>query len=246
MNRYGLIGRTLKHSFSKTYFTKKFEDAGMADHVYENFELQTIGEFPSLFSTYNDIKGLNVTIPYKEEVIQYLTGKNAIVEAIGACNSILVKGDELIGYNTDVVGFENSLKPFLRTHHKKALVLGTGGAAKAVCYVLDELNIEYKSVSRRKDQGLLIYDDLDEEVITSHHLIVNTTPLGMYPNVDEAPELAYHLLSDKHLLFDLTYNPAKTKFLLEGEKRGAQISNGYQMLIEQAEESWRIWNSSEP
>ena len=243
MNRYGLIGRTLKHSFSKTYFTKKFEEGGMADHVYENFELETIGEFPKLFSTSSDIKGLNVTIPYKEEVVPYLTQKNAIVEAIGACNCILVKGDDLIGYNTDVIGFRNALQPFLKSHHKKALVLGTGGAAKAVQYVLADLNIDYETVSRKKEQGWLTYDDVNEDVITTHHLIINTTPLGMYPNVDEAPELPYNLLNENHLLFDLTYNPSKTKFLLEGEKKGTQISNGYQMLIEQAEESWRIWNS---
>ncbi|HUC83113.1 MAG TPA: shikimate dehydrogenase [Flavisolibacter sp.] len=246
MNRYGLIGRTLKHSFSKTYFTKKFEEEGMPDYVYDNFELAAIDEFPQLFRKYPDLKGLNVTIPYKEEVLQYLTQKNAIVEAIGACNCIRVLGNERIGYNTDAIGFRKSLEPLLQPHHQKALILGTGGASKAVRYVLEQLNIQFNFVSRQKGESQLGYADVDEEVLSSFHLIVNTTPLGMFPNIDAAPALPYHYLNDKHLLFDLIYNPAKTKFLAEGEKQGAQICNGHQMLIEQAEAAWVIWNSSEP
>ena len=242
MKRYGLIGRTLKHSFSKTYFTKKFTEEGIADCVYDNFELATIEEFPSLFTKYPDLKGLNVTIPYKEEVLQYLTEKDAIVESIGACNCIKIDGANRIGYNTDAIGFLNSLRPFLKAHHKKALILGTGGASKAVRYVLEELGIEYSFVSRNKAEGQIGYDDVSKDVLVDHHLIINTTPLGMYPNVDAAPDLPYELLTSKHFLFDLTYNPAKTKFLAEGEKRGAQIANGYQMLIEQAEAAWQIWN----
>lgn len=242
MKRYGLIGRTLKHSFSKTYFTQKFADEGIDDCVYDNFELATIEEFPLLFAKYPDLQGLNITIPYKEEVVQFLTEKNAIVEAIGACNCIKIEGANRIGYNTDAIGFLNSLRPLLKPHHKKALILGTGGASKAVRYSLKELGIEYCFVSRTKAEGQISYDDVTKDILTDHHLIINTTPLGMYPNVDAAPSLPYGLLMPDHFLFDLTYNPAKTKFLAEGEKRGAQISNGHQMLIEQAEAAWEIWN----
>ena len=242
MKRYGLIGRTLKHSFSKTYFTQKFADEGIDDCVYDNFELATIEEFPLLFAKYPDLQGLNITIPYKEEVVQFLTEKNAIVEAIGACNCIKIEGANRIGYNTDAIGFLNSLRPLLKPHHKKALILGTGGASKAVRYILEELGIEYCFVSRTKAEGQISYDDVTKDILTDHHLIINTTPLGMYPNVDAAPSLPYGLLMPDHFLFDLTYNPAKTKFLAEGEKRGAQISNGHQMLIEQAEAAWEIWN----
>lgn len=242
MKRYGLIGRTLKHSFSKTYFTKKFEEEGINDCVYENFELKTIEEFTELFRTYPDIRGLNVTIPYKEEVLQYLTKKNAIVEAIGACNCIQVLGNQRIGHNTDAIGFRKSLEPLLKSHHKNALILGTGGASKAVRYVLEQLGIEYRFVSRKKDAEQYVYEDINEEILSSHHLIVNTTPLGMVPNIDDSPTLPYQYFTSHHLLFDLIYNPEKTRFLEEGEKRGAQICNGYQMLIEQAEAAWKIWN----
>lgn len=242
MKRYGLIGRTLKHSFSKDYFTKKFAEKNITDCAYENFELKSIEEFPLLFSSHLNIKGLNITIPYKEEVVQFLTEKNEIVEAIGACNCIKVDGENLRGYNTDVIGFRKTLEPQLKPHHKKALILGTGGASKAIQYVLLQLEIEYLLVSRRKEEGQCSYEDIGDEVLSDHHLIINTTPLGMYPNIDADPPIPYQFLSNKHFLFDLIYNPAKTKFLAEGEKYGAQISNGYEMLIHQAEESWRIWN----
>jgi shikimate dehydrogenase len=243
MKRYGLIGRTLTHSFSKTYFAKKFAEAGIADCVYDNYELKTIEELPALFKTHPDLLGLNITIPYKEEAVQYLTKKNAIVEAIGACNCIKAEGDGLVGYNTDAIGFRNSLVPHLKPHHKKALVLGTGGASKAVRYTLEELGIEVCFVSRRKSENQIPYDDVNETIIADYQLIVNTTPLGMYPNVDAAPLLPYHHLTPNHFLFDLIYNPVITKFLAEGKKQGAQILNGHQMLIEQAEESWRIWSN---
>ena len=241
MIRYGLIGRTLKHSFSKTYFTKKFEESGLQDCVYDNFELETIDAFPGLFTRFPDIKGLNVTIPYKEEVLPYLTGMNAVVKEIGACNCIKVEGSELTGYNTDVVGFRASLEPKLKRHHKKALVLGTGGAAKAIQYVLRQLSIDFVMVSRQEKEGVTSYEDLTEGMLAEHHLIINTTPLGMYPKTDTAPSIPYHFITPEHFLFDIVYNPEKTVFLAEGEKRGAQIANGYEMLIGQAEESWRIW-----
>jgi shikimate dehydrogenase len=242
MRRYGLIGRTLKHSFSKSYFTKKFDENRISDCVYDNFELSNITELPLLFTKHGDLKGLNVTIPYKEEVLPYLTSVNEVVQAIGACNCIKVEGDQLRGYNTDVVGFRNSLEPKLQPHHQKALVLGTGGAAKAIQYVLQKLGIEHAMVSRRKTELTLGYEDVGDAILAEYHLVINTTPLGMYPNVDARPPVPYEFITPKHFLFDIIYNPEKTKFLQEGEKRGAQIANGYEMLIGQAEESWRIWN----
>jgi shikimate dehydrogenase len=242
MKRYGLIGRTLKHSFSKTYFTAKFEKAGITDAVYESFELKSMEEFPGLFTAYPDLKGLNVTIPYKEEVLTYLTDCNAVVKAIGACNCIKVDGENRVGYNTDVVGFRQSLEPKLKSHHQKALVLGTGGAAKAIWYVMEELGIAYKKVSRNRGEATISYEDITADIFEEYLLVINTTPLGMYPDLNAAPVLPYEAIGAKHFLFDLIYNPEKTVFLQEGEKRGAQISNGYEMLIGQAEESWRIWN----
>ena len=241
MKRYGLLGRTLKHSFSQGYFTKKIAEQGINDAVYQNFEIATIEELPQLLRSYPDLKGLNVTIPYKEHVLAYLAEKTALVQAIGACNCIKIEDGKLTGYNTDAVGFRKSLEPQLKPHHKKALVFGTGGASKAVTFVLQELGIEHRLVSRKKTAGQVDYDDITEDVISEYHLLVNTTPLGMYPAVDVAPPIPFDFVTPKHFLFDLIYNPAKTKFLGEGEKRGAQICNGHQMLIEQAEESWRIW-----
>lgn len=242
MKRFGLIGKTLKHSFSKGFFEKKFSEEGITDCSYENFELPAISEFPNLIANNPGLKGLNVTIPYKEEVLQFLNSKNEIVETIGACNCIKVVNNELRGYNTDAVAFKNSLQKYLRPHHKCALILGSGGASKAVQYALKELGIDFIIVSRHKKENQLGYEDVGEERIQSHQIIINTTPLGMYPNVDQDPPLPYFALSSQHLLYDLTYNPPKTKFLQQGESNGAQIINGYEMLVAQAEESWRIWN----
>lgn len=242
MKRFGLIGKTLKHSFSKTFFERKFREQGISDCSYENFELQSIQDFPKLLNN-PDLKGLNVTIPYKEEVLQFLNSKNEIVEEVGACNCIKLNNGELHGFNTDAVAFKNSLQKYLKPHHKCALVLGTGGASKAVRYALRQLNIDYLLVSRHKQQNQLGYEDVGEDTIRQHQIIINTTPLGMYPNVDEDPPIPYNAITSQHLLYDLTYNPPKTKFLQQGEGRGAQINNGYEMLVAQAEESWRIWNS---
>jgi shikimate dehydrogenase len=243
MRRYGLIGRTLKHSFSQTYFTGKFKASGIEDAVYENFELPTIEVFSTLLIAHPDLKGLNVTIPYKEDVLPFLSSMNEVVKKIGACNCIKITGENLAGFNTDVVGFRQSLEPKLKPHHKKALVLGTGGAAKAIWYVLDELGIDYKKVSRGKTGADLTYEEITPQVLDEHLLIVNTTPLGMYPNTDAAPVLPYEAISANHFLFDIVYNPEKTAFLEKGESQGAQTCNGYEMLIGQAEESWRIWTS---
>jgi shikimate dehydrogenase len=242
MKVYGLLGKTLKHSFSKGYFTEKFSALSINDCVYENFELPDITALPQLLKNNPDILGLNVTIPYKEDVIPFLDEQNEIVSEIKACNCIKINNGKLTGYNTDVIGFKQSLESCLEPHHGKALILGTGGAAKAVQYALDLLGISYLNVSRSKRADTITYDEVSRDLLNEYYLIVNTSPTGMYPNMDEAPILPYEHLSDKHLLFDLIYNPEKTLFLQKGAERGAKICNGAEMLILQAEESWRIWN----
>jgi shikimate dehydrogenase len=242
MTKYGLIGYPLSHSFSKKYFTEKFERESIQDHEYDLFPIDKITQLPLLLQAEIDLKGLNVTIPYKEQVIPFLDELTEVVKEIQACNCIRILNGKLIGYNTDVIGFEKTLERKLSNHHQRALVLGTGGAAKAVHYVLSKKGIEYLEVSRTKVDGSITYQEIGEQVISSHTLIINTTPLGMYPNIEEAPNLPYHLLSDQHYLYDLVYNPTKTKFLLEGETRGAVIENGADMLVIQAEASWDIWN----
>lgn len=243
MRRFGLIGKTLKHSFSKPYFEKKFIDEGFKDCCYDNFELESVDQFPKFIEDHPDLKGLNVTIPYKEEVVQFLHSKNKIVESIAACNCIKIENRKLHGYNTDAVAFKNSLQKYLKPHHKCALILGAGGASKAVQYALKELNIDFLLVSRRKNENQLGYEDAGSEIIKAHQIIINTTPLGMFPNIEQDPPVLYKALTENHLLYDLIYNPPKTKFLQQGEVRGATIVNGYEMLLAQAEESWRIWNS---
>jgi shikimate dehydrogenase len=244
MRRYGLIGYPLTHSFSQKYFTEKFEREGIPDCSYSNFSLPDIGELPGVLSD-AELCGLNVTIPYKEKVIPFLHCRNAVVAEIGACNCIKIEGSRLTGYNTDVVGFEQSLVKKLGDHHRQALVLGTGGASKAVEYVLRKLGIAYRLVTRRPrpDTGDMGYEQVDGGVLSAFTLIINTTPLGMYPRTEEHPPLPYEALTARHYLFDLIYNPASTLFLQKGEARGAVVENGYEMLLLQAEESWRIWNS---
>lgn len=242
MRRFGLIGKTLKHSFSKGFFEKKFSEQGIDDCSYDNFELTSINEFPDLIANNPELKGLNVTIPYKEEVLQFLNSKNEIVASINACNCIKISEGQLNGFNTDAVAFKNSLEKYLKPHHKCALVLGTGGASKAVQYALKQLGIDFLLVSRRKQENQLGYEDVSRDIIEEHQIIINTTPLGMFPNLDQDPPIPYKVLTPEHLLYDLIYNPAKTRFLQHGEEKGAQIVNGYEMLVAQAEESWRIWN----
>lgn len=242
MRLYGLLGKTLKHSFSKIFFTEKFAQEGLSDCRYENFELAQIEDLHLLLQQHP--QGLNVTIPYKEAVIPFLHQQSDVVKAIGACNCIKIKDGRLFGHNTDVVGFKQSLEKGLRPHHKKALILGTGGAAKAVLYVLAQLGIETTIVSRTKNADTITYDEVDKAVFEDHFLIINTSPVGMYPAVDAAPDLPYDALTPQHFLFDLIYNPAETQFLKKGKETGAQTENGYEMLVGQALESWRIW--SEP
>ena len=241
--RFGLVGRNISYSFSRGYFTKKFENLGLKNHSYENFDLQEIGEFETLLKNNQDIKGLNVTIPYKQEILPFLNEIEDTALEIGAVNTIRIAEGKLYGYNTDVVGFRKSLEPHLKPHHKCALILGTGGASKAVAYVLDQLGISYKFVSRKPGNVSLSYNDLDEESIAKHNVIVNCTPLGTHPDIESRPDIPYGFLEEGHLLFDLIYNPPKTAFLRAGEERGSSVLNGQNMLELQAEAAWHIWNS---
>lgn len=242
-NRFGLIGKDISYSFSRGYFTKKFSDLGLEQHSYENFDLEQIDLFKNLMEQNSEIKGFNVTIPYKEQIMPFLSKIDEEAQAIGAVNTIKIVENETIGYNTDVYGFQKSIEPYIRTHHKKALILGTGGASKAVAFVLNKLGITYKFVSRNPKKGQLNYIDLSKEVLSEYTVIVNCTPLGTYPNINDKPDIPYHFITNQHLLFDLIYNPEKTAFLLAGEQEGGKISNGTNMLQFQAEKSWEIWNS---
>jgi shikimate dehydrogenase len=243
MKLFGLLGKTLKHSFSKSYFTQKFAEENRTGYRYENFELESISQLPQLIEQHPELCGLNVTIPYKEEVIPFLHVQNEIVQKIKACNCIKITDGKLHGFNTDVIGFKQSLEKGLKPQHQKALVLGTGGAAKAVHYALELLGIDFTIISRTKKEGILSYEELNKEIMQEHLLIINTSPVGMFPKVDEAPQIPYEFITPGHYLFDLVYNPEKTQFLQKGEERGALICNGYEMLVLQAEESWRIWNT---
>lgn len=241
--QYGLIGKTLKHSFSKNYFKDKFEKESITA-TYENFELEEIDLFPSIFESHKNIKGLNVTIPYKEEVIPFLDTVTIAAKLVGAVNTIKINAEgKTAGHNTDVIGFQQSLAPLLQEHHNKALVLGTGGASKAVQFVLNQLDIKVQLVSRYANSRQIAYEEVSAEFLNQHKLIVNTTPLGMFPYEDDMPDLPYEGISEHHLLFDLIYNPEESMFLSVGKDLGAQIKNGYEMLELQAEASWAIWNS---
>jgi shikimate dehydrogenase len=243
MRRFGLIGYPLSHSFSPGYFAEKFAKEGIKDCVYEAYPLASIDELKQLLDCHKDLCGLNVTIPYKKKVIRFLDAGSEEVKQMVACNTIKIKDGKLIGYNTDVTGFELSLLPLLKPHHTHALVLGTGGAAAAIEFVLNKLGIQFLFVSReKKEANSIIYTQLNKQILDKYTLIINTTPLGMYPKVDEFPAIPYNYLSDKHYLFDLVYNPAETQFLKKGKEHGAVIKNGADMLIIQANESWRIWN----
>ena len=242
MRLFGLIGYPLSHSFSKKYFTEKFEKEGLRDCTYENFPIPIIDDLKKVLAL-PGLQGLNVTIPYKEQVIPFLHQSSDIVKKINACNCIKIADGKLYGFNTDVAGFENSLKGKLNPAiHQQALILGTGGSSKAVKYVLEKMGIKFKMVSRKPSAGRLSYEQINKEIIHTHRLLINTTPLGMFPNVIEAPPLPYQFLTREHFLFDLIYNPEKTLFLKKGEEQGASIQNGYEMLVLQSDENWKIWN----
>ena len=244
MRKFGLLGFPLGHSISAKHFTAKFENEGI-DARYDMYELDSLDKFPKLVSDV-ELCGLNVTIPYKEKVIPFLDELDKTAAAIGAVNVIKIHHNNeksyLKGYNTDALGFENSLKQSIKPQHKFALILGTGGAAKAVYYVLKNLDIEPVYVSRTQKTGMFIYEDLNKEIIEKNLLIVNTTPTGMYPNVNNCPPIPYEYITDKHLLVDVIYNPLETLFLRKGKEHGAATVNGEGMWQGQAAETWKIWN----
>ncbi|MCK0190243.1 shikimate dehydrogenase [Arenibacter sp. F20364] len=241
--RFGLIGKNISYSFSRGYFTKKFSEMGLKRHSYENFDMERIDMFKDLLEPNGNIKGFNVTIPYKEQIMPFLSKIDPEAQAIGAVNTIKINGNKTEGFNTDAYGFQKSIEPYLKEHHKKALILGTGGASKAVAFVLNKLGISHKFVSRNPKDNQLNYTDLNQEVLLQHTVIINCTPLGTYPNIQDKPDIPYNFITSHHLLFDLIYNPEKTAFLLAGEQHGGKISNGSKMLQFQAEKSWEIWNS---
>jgi len=243
---YGLIGRTLEHSFSMDFFNQKFIAEGI-DAQYINFELNDIGDLTSIFSDYPNLNGLNVTTPYKEAVMAYMDDFDQTAELVGAVNVIkIIRGDhagvlKLVGYNSDFMGFKNSIEPLLTQEMKKALVLGTGGASKAVRTALESLGIQVGLVSRRKSASTITYEELTKQMIHDHKIIVNTTPLGTYPHVDESPDIPYRFITQGHLCYDLVYNPSETAFMKKSAARGAIVKNGLEMLLLQAFESYRIW-----
>ncbi|MBT8219259.1 MAG: shikimate dehydrogenase [Bacteroidia bacterium] len=243
MKQFGLIGYPLSHSFSKKYFTEKFEQLKLEDHAYDLFPIDQIDLFPSLIKTYPNLVGLNVTIPYKSKVMEFLDEIDESAIEIGAVNTIKILDGRLIGYNTDVHGFHQSLLPLIEEdEHFHALILGNGGAAKAVIWVLEHLQIEYNIVSRKDNIQTIKYSDLDNLMIENHKLIINTTPLGMAPNEDSFPPIPYDALGQEHILYDMVYNPVETRFMKFGSKRGAIVKNGLEMLHLQADRSWEIWN----
>lgn len=246
MRFFGLIGYPLGHSFSKIFFTEKFEKENIPAQ-YELYPLETISQFTTLVSSV-DLTGLNVTIPYKEQVIPFLDELNETAAEIGAVNVIkfIRQGEKrlLRGYNTDAIGFENSIHPFLKSHHKNALILGTGGASKAVDYTLRKLGISTTFVSRKSSAETLSYQNLSPQIMTDNLLIVNCTPLGMDPNTDNCPDIPYDLLSPRHLLYDVIYKPEETLFMKKGREKGATTVNGLEMLYGQAKAAWKIWNET--
>jgi len=248
MKKFGLIGYPLSHSFSKKYFNDKFRNENIDNCQYLNFPIDTIEKLPSLISGNKDLNGLNVTIPYKEKVIKYLYKIDDTAKEIGAVNTIKIDriSDKyaLAGFNTDAYGFQNSILPHLKDIHKKAIILGTGGASKAIAYVFDKLHIEYIFVSRNpRMSNHISYDMLDKKLMDEHKIIVNTSPVGTYPDIGKCPDIPYEYITDNHLLYDLIYNPEISKFLENGSLNGAKIINGLLMLHLQAEKAWEIWNS---
>lgn len=243
MAKYGLIGEDLSYSFSKTFFTYKFEQENRKDS-YHNFEIENIEQFLGIIKKHGDLKGLNVTIPYKEKIIPYLDKLDAEAEKIGAVNTIKFRKDgKLIGYNTDHYAFAKALSDYFPIEDKTALILGTGGASKAIQFVLEMMAFKYHIVSRKKSEGTITYESLTQDLIDEHYLIVNCTPCGTVPNIDKCPKIPYQYIGEHHVLFDLIYNPKETEFMKRGFVKGARVSNGLKMLEYQAKKSWDIWKS---
>lgn len=242
---FGLVGKKISYSFSKGYFTDKFLNQGLTNHEYLNFDLESIQDFSKVIQEFHStLKGVNVTIPYKQEIFKFLDDIDDTAKEVGAVNTVKYTDQgKLIGYNSDVVGFEQSIVPLLKPHHTKALILGTGGASKAVSYVFKTLGIDSVKVSRNAfEKREILYDDLTKSLLSEYTIIINCSPVGTFPNVNQKPAIPYQFITHDHLLYDLIYNPKETSFLSEGMKKGARTKNGYEMLVLQAEESWRIWN----
>lgn len=243
MEQFGLIGKSLGHSFSQQFFERKFNIEGIKAS-YQNFELDTMNDFPKLIENHPELKGLNVTVPYKTEIIPFLDELNDQAKAIGAVNTVKFEDERLIGYNTDAYGFQQSIKPFLRNVHERALILGTGGASKAVAYVLKNLGIEVSYLSRNPNrENQFSYEDANEIMVDAFKLIVNCTPIGTTPKDDEMPNFPIHFVSKDHLVIDLIYNPEQTKLLRIAKEQGADTLNGLSMLQHQALKAWEIWNA---
>lgn len=241
--QFGLLGRNINYSFSKGYFSEKFKNENFVGCTYENFDIQEISSFPEIIKNNLNLKGLSVTIPYKESVIPFLNKLSKKAALIGAVNTIkITKKGKLKGYNTDYYGFKKSLKPLLKTRHKKALILGTGGASKGVAFALDELGISYTFVSREAKENAISYDQINAKTFDDCQIIINSTPVGTSPNTDAFPLIPYEYFTKKHIAFDLIYNPAETQFLKKAKENGAKIKNGLDMLKFQAEKAWKIWN----
>jgi shikimate dehydrogenase len=245
MRLYALIGYPLTHSFSKKYFTEKFLRENIEDIVFENFSFEHIEHVQTIIEEQPLLKGFAITIPHKKSIVPYLHSQTKAVQQIGACNCVAIHQNKLNGYNTDVVGFQQSFQQLLQPWHTSALVLGTGGASAAVEYVLQQLQIPYTLVSRLPKQHAITYQQINQQTLQQHSIVINCTPVGTFPNVEEAPLLPYHLLTPQHYLYDLVYNPAETLFLQYGKQQGCTIKNGYDMLAIQAEENWKIWNENE-
>ncbi|MBL30540.1 MAG: shikimate dehydrogenase [Flavobacteriaceae bacterium] len=240
VKKIGLIGKNIKYSFSKKYFEEKFIHNHVDNFVYENFDIKSLSDLNLILKKRN-LVGLNVTIPYKEKIIPYLDELSKNAKLIGAVNTIYFKDQKIIGDNTDIIGFEIALKSFIKSEKPKAMILGTGGASKAVNFVLKKNNIDLIVVSRNPKKDEINYDDIDEDLIISNPLIINCTPLGTYPSIYKCPRIPYKLLNTKNYLFDLVYNPEVTLFMKKGIEKGAKVTNGYKMLKEQAEASWEYW-----
>ena len=242
-NCFGLLGKNIGYSFSVGYFAKKFKSLNLEDYEYVNFDIPSIEDFPNIIKDNPNLKGMNVTIPYKEAVMPYLDKISKKAQRIGAVNTIkFTKSGKLKGYNSDYYGFKKSLKPLLEPHHKKALILGTGGASKGVAFALEELGLTYTFVSREATDESIGYNLVNSTTFDNHQIVINCTPLGTSPNVDAFPPIPYEYFTSKHIAHDLIYNPEETIFLKKAKKHGAKIKNGWEMLQYQAEKSWRIWN----
>tara|TARA_B110000444_G_scaffold125414_1_gene117843 strand:+ start:306 stop:1022 length:717 start_codon:yes stop_codon:yes gene_type:complete len=237
MKNYGLIGKSLEHSFSETYFNKKFKKLNLKAYNYNNYEIKNVSAVKELINK-NNLIGLNVTIPFKIEIIKILDKLDKNAEITNSVNTIKIEKNKLIGYNTDIIGFEKSIIPII-DKRKNALILGNGGASKSIQHVLKKLNINFTVISRKDNKN---YSNLKKEDIISHEIIINTTPLGMYPKIDLSPNILYEFINNKHLAYDLIYNPSETVFLKKAKNNGSKIKNGYEMLKIQADESWKIWN----